>query len=90
MSRMPPQPENRSHSPGNGDGQRPNPGHTMLLQGIEADNHRSEESKYPSTSRYFSCQRTRNRLVSHLILKFDANQRSKKLTELEPRYGIEP
>jgi hypothetical protein len=31
--------------PSNGDGQRLNPGHTRLLQGIEADNHRSEGSK---------------------------------------------
>ena len=65
-----PAPGNRSYSPGNGDRQRPNPGHTRLLQGIETDNQRSEGSKHLSASRYFRRQRDRNRLVSHLILKF--------------------
>jgi hypothetical protein len=39
------------------------------IQGICSDNHRSEGSKQLSTSRCFSCQRDRHRLVSHLILK---------------------
>jgi hypothetical protein len=77
-------------SPANGDGQRPNPGHTRLLQGIEVDNHRSEEGKHLSTSRCFSCQRDRRRLVSHLILKFDVELSLKNVADLEPRYGIEP
>ena len=64
-----PAPGNRSYSPGNGDRQWPNPGHTRLLQGIETDNQRSEGSKHLSSSRYFRRQRDRNRLVSHLILK---------------------
>jgi len=45
-------------------------GRIRLLQGIEADNHSSEGGKYLRTSRYFSCQRDRCRLGSHLILKF--------------------
>jgi predicted nucleic acid-binding protein len=43
--------------PGNGDGQRTNPEHTRLLQGIESDIHRSEGHKHMSTPRYSSCQR---------------------------------
>ena len=42
---------------GNGDGQRANPGHIRLLQGIESDNHRSEQHNHLNTSRYSSCQR---------------------------------
>jgi hypothetical protein len=67
-------------SPANGDGQRPNPGRTRLLQGIEADNHRSQASKYLSTTRYFSCQRDRYRSVSHLILKLYVELKSEKTT----------
>jgi hypothetical protein len=70
--------ENDPYSLGNGDGQRPNPRHTRLLQGIEADNHSSEGGKYLRTSRYFSCQRDRCRLVSHLIFKFDIKLRFEK------------
>ncbi len=48
----------RDRSPlGNGDGQRPNPGHIRLLQGIESYDHRSAGHKHLSTSRYSSCQR---------------------------------
>jgi len=49
-------------------------GHTRLLQGKEADNHRSEGSKYLSTSQYFSCQRDRYSLVSHWIMKNEARK----------------
>src|SRR6266487_4439076 len=64
VSRLPPQPRNRGteeprnrgHSLGNEDGQRPNPGHIRLPQGIESDNHRSEGYKHLSTSRYSNCQ----------------------------------
>ena len=57
MSRLHPQSWNRSHSLGNGDGQRTNPGHIRLLQGIEPDNNRSEGDKHLSKPRYSSCQR---------------------------------
>jgi hypothetical protein len=57
------------YSLGNGDGLRPRSGHTRPLQGNCSDNHRSEESKHLSTSRYFSYQWDRRRLVSHWILK---------------------
>ena len=82
----------RTQSLCDGDGQRPKPGHIRLLRGIESDNHRSQGRKHLSTSRYSSRQRdvTRDRLVSHLILKFSSNKNFKNLAELEPRYGIEP
>jgi hypothetical protein len=70
MGRLPAQPGTEPYSLGNGDGQQPNPGHTRQLQGFEADNRGSEGSKYPGTSRYFSCQRGRYRLASILRLKF--------------------
>ena len=41
--------QDRSPSLGNEDGQRPNPGHIRLLQGIESDNHRSEGHKHLAT-----------------------------------------
>jgi hypothetical protein len=47
----------RRSSLGNGDGQRPNPGHIRLLQGIESYNQRSAGHKHLSMSRYSSCQR---------------------------------
>jgi hypothetical protein len=49
------QPANRSDSRGDGDGRRPNPGAYPLLQSIEADDRRSEESRHLSTRRYFGC-----------------------------------
>ena len=68
----------RTHSLGNGDVQRPIPGHIRLLRCIESDNHRPEGRKQLSTSRYPNGQRDPHRLVSHLILKSTMGSRFEK------------
>jgi hypothetical protein len=76
MSRLPPQPGNRSHSLGNGDGQRPNPDLLLTMPGgfvwrrrIESDCRKPLGHRCPGTSRYACRELEPHHLASHLILE---------------------
>ena len=91
MSRPQSQPRNRSRSPGNGDGQRPNAARIRLSPHIESDYRRPERTGYWYVTLCLLPDGAASSIVSHWILEARLEIKiEKKLAELEPRYGIEP